>query len=65
MSAHGFPNLLLVNGPHTAFANIPMAPEANVDFIMDIVRRAEEITTRTGYQCEIEATEEAERAWTE
>ncbi|OGM48130.1 cyclohexanone monooxygenase [Aspergillus bombycis] len=65
MSVHGFPNLLLVNGPHMAFANIPTSGETNTEFIMDLVRRAEEISKQTGRPCEIEALEEAERAWTE
>ncbi|KAB8272535.1 hypothetical protein BDV30DRAFT_211839 [Aspergillus minisclerotigenes] len=64
MSVHGFPNLLLVNGPHMAFANIPTSGETNTEFIMDLVRRAEKISKQTGRQCEIEALEEAERAWT-
>ncbi|KAF7586395.1 hypothetical protein BBP40_008945 [Aspergillus hancockii] len=65
MSAHGFPNLMLVNGPHMAFANIPPSTEANIEFIMDVVRRAEQINKRTGSPCVIEPTEEAERTWTE
>ncbi|KAB8259847.1 hypothetical protein BDV32DRAFT_123869 [Aspergillus pseudonomiae] len=65
MSVHGFPNLLLVNGPHMAFSNIPISGETNTEFIMDLVRRAEEVSKQTGRQCEIEALEDAERAWTE
>ncbi|KAE8353515.1 hypothetical protein BDV28DRAFT_133020 [Aspergillus coremiiformis] len=65
MSVSGFPNLLLVNGPHMVFANIPLSLETSVDFTMDLVRRSEEISTRTGCQCEIEASEEAQRAWTD
>ncbi|KAE8385106.1 hypothetical protein BDV23DRAFT_25562 [Aspergillus alliaceus] len=65
VSVHGFPNLLLVNGPHMAFANIPPATETSIDFILDLVRRAEEISKQTDCGCQIEATREAEQAWTE
>ncbi|KAE8147226.1 hypothetical protein BDV25DRAFT_160799 [Aspergillus avenaceus] len=65
VSTHGFPNLLLVNGPQMAFANIPVATETNIEFIMDLVRRAEATSKRTGSQCEIEATQEAQRTWTQ
>ncbi|PYI16856.1 FAD/NAD(P)-binding domain-containing protein [Aspergillus violaceofuscus CBS 115571] len=61
----GFPNLLLVSGPMAAFANVPPLTETNVEFLRDLIRRAEAITRRTGTQCEIEATLAAERAWTE
>ncbi|RAH70620.1 flavin-containing monooxygenase [Aspergillus aculeatinus CBS 121060] len=61
----GFPNLLIVSGPMAAFANVPPLTETNVDFLRDLIRRAEEITRQSGKPCEIEATHEAERWWTD
>ncbi|RAL15300.1 flavin-containing monooxygenase [Aspergillus homomorphus CBS 101889] len=64
-SVSGYPNLLIVSGPMVGFSNVPPLTETNVEFLRDLIRRAEEITKRTGRQCEIEATHEAERWWTE
>ncbi|OJK03562.1 hypothetical protein ASPACDRAFT_1862952 [Aspergillus aculeatus ATCC 16872] len=61
----GFPNLLIVSGPMAAFSNVPPLTETNVDFLRDLIRRAEEISRQSGRQCEIEATHEAESWWTD
>ncbi|KAL5360720.1 hypothetical protein BJX96DRAFT_150736 [Aspergillus floccosus] len=65
MSVSDFPNLFLLNGPNAAFANIIPLTETNVEFMIDLIRRAEEISKRSGAPCEVEATAEAERAWTQ
>ncbi|OJJ67303.1 hypothetical protein ASPBRDRAFT_136090 [Aspergillus brasiliensis CBS 101740] len=64
-SVAGFPNLLTVLGPRVAFGNVPPLLEIQVSFLRDAIRQAEDITRHTGQQCEIEATEHAERQWTE
>lgn len=61
----GFPNLLMINGPQTPFANIPPVSEENVNFIVDLIKRAEEISQRMNRPCLVEATEEAQRKWGE
>ena len=38
MLAEGFPNMLMVLGPHTARGNIPQAIEHSVDFQAGILR---------------------------
>ncbi|RAK85152.1 cyclohexanone monooxygenase [Aspergillus costaricaensis CBS 115574] len=64
-SVAGFPNLLTVLGPRVAFGNVPPLLEIQVSFLRDAIRQAQDITRHTGQQCEIEATEQAEREWTE
>ncbi|KAF9886519.1 hypothetical protein FE257_011426 [Aspergillus nanangensis] len=64
MFVAGFPNLFLLNGPNTAFANVPPLTETNVDFLVDIICRAEEIAAGTGRPCKIEPTPKAQQEWT-
>ena len=54
----GFPNMFMVLGANSCFANIPPVIEAQVEFISDIISRAQ----RTG--AVVEATQEAESYWT-
>jgi cyclohexanone monooxygenase len=54
----GFPNMFMVLGANSCFANLPPVIEAQVEFISDMIRRAQ----RTG--AVVEATEEAESYWT-
>ncbi|OOF92510.1 hypothetical protein ASPCADRAFT_55488 [Aspergillus carbonarius ITEM 5010] len=61
----GYPNLLTLVGPRSAFGNIPPVLEMQGTFLRDMIRRAEEISAQTGRQCEIEPTEHGERNWTE
>ena len=58
----GFPNLFTLVGPHNAasFCNIPRCIEQNVDWVTALIRHMRE----RGY-ARVEATAEAERAWTE
>ncbi|PLB39454.1 flavin-containing monooxygenase [Aspergillus candidus] len=65
MSVAGFPNLLVLNGPTTAFANIPPLAETNVEFAVELMKRAESLSAQRGYPCEIEATAEAAKKWAE
>ncbi|PLB48936.1 putative cyclohexanone monooxygenase [Aspergillus steynii IBT 23096] len=60
----GFPNLLMVNGPNGGFANVSTLSETNVEYMVDLVRHAEETSRRTGRPCVIEPTEQAEWEWT-
>jgi hypothetical protein len=61
-----FPNLFMVNGPRTVFANIPPSIEWHVEFITDIIAHAE--ARRNGPMAgddgkrpvEVKATKEAE-----
>jgi hypothetical protein len=54
----GFPNMFMVLGANSCFANLPPVIEAQVEFISDLISRAQ----RTG--AAVEATEEAESYWT-
>jgi len=55
-----FPNLFLITGPNGPFTNIPPAVETHVEFISDIIAKAEKDNAPT-----IEATQEAEENWTQ
>jgi len=57
----GFPNMLTLVGPHNSatFCNIPRCIEQNVDWVTDLMRYM-----RDHKQTRIEATPEAEAAWT-
>ncbi|GAQ06775.1 cyclohexanone 1,2-monooxygenase [Aspergillus lentulus] len=65
ISVPGFPNLLMINGPQTPFANIPPISEENVNFTVDLIKRAQEVSQQENRPCLIEATEEAQRKWGE
>ena len=56
----GFPNLMMVMGPHTALGNIPRSIEYNVDWVAGLIRhaRAHDLTR-------IEATAAGVAAWTD
>ncbi|MSO76255.1 MAG: NAD(P)/FAD-dependent oxidoreductase [Alphaproteobacteria bacterium] len=56
----GFPNMLMLMGPHTALGNIPRSIEYNVDWVTGLVRhaRAQNLTC-------VEATEAGVASWTD
>ena len=58
----GFPNLMMVIGPHTgaSFCNMPRCGEENVDFVTGLIRFTEE----KGYT-RVHPTAAAEVAWTD
>ena len=58
IAAHGFPNMMCVFGPLSAFANNPPLIEAMVDFVTDLVEHAEQ--TGAG---SIEVRREAHDRW--
>jgi cation diffusion facilitator CzcD-associated flavoprotein CzcO len=62
MTVAGFPNLFTIVGPHNAgtFCNIPRCIEQNVDWVTDLVGDMQAKGRAT-----VEATEAAERAWTD
>jgi cation diffusion facilitator CzcD-associated flavoprotein CzcO len=55
----GFPNLFMISGPMSPFANMPTCIEENVDWIMDAIDRL-----RTDGLRSIESTEDGELEWT-
>ena len=61
VSANGFPNMFIAGGPHntTSFCNIPRCIEHNVEWITDCIEYLEKHNIGR-----IEATEEAQDAWT-
>jgi cation diffusion facilitator CzcD-associated flavoprotein CzcO len=62
LNVEGFPNMLTLVGPHNAatFCNIPRCIEQNVDFVTALLD-----DMRKKGRTRVEATPEAEEAWTE
>jgi len=62
LQAHGFPNFFTLVGPHNAatFCNIPRCIEQNVEWVTALVRHMQQ-----GDRHRVEATVDAEDAWTE
>src|SRR5918997_68060 len=56
----GFPNMLMLMGPHTALGNIPRSIEYNVDWVTRLIR-----TMRERGLTRAEAKPEAVAAWTD
>ena len=59
VSKSGFPNMFMILGPNGPFTNLPPSIEAQVEWITDLVRTAEESGVRT-----VEPTQAAEEGWT-
>jgi cation diffusion facilitator CzcD-associated flavoprotein CzcO len=61
LNVAGFPNMLTLVGPHNAatFCNLPRCIEQNVEWVSDLLA-----WMRESGKTRIEATAEAERAWT-
>lgn len=60
----GFPNMLMVSGPHGPFANLVPAIEVQVEFITSLVADAEH-RRRAGFDAVIEVPPECEERWTQ
>ncbi len=62
LSVSGFPNMLTLVGPHNSatFCNIPRCIEQNVEWVTDTIKYMRENNYKR-----IEATPEAEQAWTQ
>ncbi|KAG8628947.1 hypothetical protein KVT40_002812 [Elsinoe batatas] len=60
MAVHGFPNMFMSLGPHQALGNMPRTIEPNVGWFMDLIKCCGDRE-----MVRVEATEEAERGWTE
>jgi cation diffusion facilitator CzcD-associated flavoprotein CzcO len=60
VQARGFPNMLMLVGPHTALGNIPRSIEYNVDWVTRLIKFMGE----RGY-ASCEPTQEAVDAWTD
>jgi cation diffusion facilitator CzcD-associated flavoprotein CzcO len=56
----GFPNMMMLMGPHTALGNIPRSIEYNVDWVTDLIRYARELSLTR-----VEATAIGVRSWTD
>ena len=56
----GFPNMMMLMGPHTALGNIPRSIEYNVDWVTGVLRHA-----RDNGLTRIEATEAGVASWTD
>ena len=57
---HGFPNMMMVMGPHTALGNIPRSIEYGVDWVTGLIRFA-----RDKGLTRLEATAEGVKEWTD
>jgi cation diffusion facilitator CzcD-associated flavoprotein CzcO len=56
----GFPNMMMLIGPHMALGNIPRSIEYNVDWVTGLIRHARD----QGLTC-LEATEAGATSWTD
>ncbi len=56
----GFPNMMMLMGPHTALGNIPRSIEYNVDWVTDLIRYARESNLTR-----LEATAAGVTSWTD
>jgi cation diffusion facilitator CzcD-associated flavoprotein CzcO len=56
----GFPNMMMLMGPHTALGNIPRSIEYNVDWVTGLIRYA-----RDNDLTRVEATASGVTAWTD
>ncbi|MFZ2175404.1 MAG: cyclohexanone monooxygenase, partial [Rhodococcus sp. (in: high G+C Gram-positive bacteria)] len=59
LSTAGFPNLFMIMGPQTPFANIPTCIEENVDWIASCIQHMQKTGATT-----CESTDEGEQRWT-
>jgi cation diffusion facilitator CzcD-associated flavoprotein CzcO len=60
LMVHGFPNMIMVMGPHTALGNIPRSIEYSVDWVTGLIRFA-----RDKGLTRLEATPEGVKDWTD
>ncbi len=60
VQVEGFPNMMMLVGPHTALGNIPRSIEYNVDWVTRLIR-----TMRDRHLTFADAKPEAVAAWTE
>jgi len=60
MAVHGFPNMLIVNGPHglASFCNVPRCLEQNVEYVSDLLAYMQE----KGFN-RVEIAADAEKQW--
>jgi len=56
----GFPNMMMLMGPHTALGNIPRSIEYNVDWVTALLRHAQ-----AHHLTRLEATEGGVTSWTD
>ncbi len=56
----GFPNMMMLMGPHTALGNIPRSIEYNVDWVTGLIRHAQDHDLTR-----LEATEAGVASWTD
>ena len=71
VSVPDFPNLFMITGPNGPFTNIPPTIETHVEWISELIgkaerdRAADSAAGRTQDKIVVEALPEAERAWTQ
>jgi cation diffusion facilitator CzcD-associated flavoprotein CzcO len=58
-----FPNMFMVLGPQSPFANNPPAIEAQIELMASLIKRAESLRKEAGYTGVVEVTPEAEFGW--
>ncbi|KAL4924807.1 flavin-containing monooxygenase [Aspergillus undulatus] len=59
VACSGFPNMFIILGPHSPFANVPPVIESEINLIMACIEHAEE----AGKPPIMEVTREAEQSW--
>ncbi len=60
LMVHGFPNMMMIMGPHTALGNLPRSIEYSVDWVSGLMRFA-----RDKGLTRLEATPEGVKEWTD
>jgi cation diffusion facilitator CzcD-associated flavoprotein CzcO len=60
LMVHGFPNMMMIMGPHTALGNLPRSIEYSVDWVTGLVRFA-----RDKGLTRLEATPQGVKDWTD
>jgi len=60
VQVEGFPNMMMLMGPHTALGNIPRSIEYNVEWVTDLIRHM-----RAHKLSRVEARPEGVASWTE
>ncbi|KEF62031.1 uncharacterized protein A1O9_00003 [Exophiala aquamarina CBS 119918] len=59
----GFPNMFMILGPQSPFANNPPVIESQVDLIIAAIQRSEALRSNSGHAGVVEVTPEAESSW--
>ncbi|KAL4866986.1 hypothetical protein BDV12DRAFT_210242 [Aspergillus spectabilis] len=63
LAVANFPNLFMINGPQSPLANFPIVLESQVDFIAELISRAESRRESTSSPVAIESKLKADQGW--